>query len=135
MIMAGAQASPEFVARFRTEAEAVASIQHGNIVQVYEIGEQDGVPYFSLEYVEGGNLADRLKATPLSASQTAALVETLAQAVHVAHQHGIVRRDLKPVNVLLTTDGVPKIADFGLAKRLDSEQGQTESGSILGSPS
>jgi eukaryotic-like serine/threonine-protein kinase len=135
MILAGAHASSEAVARFRTEAEAVASIQHTNIVQIYDIGEQDGVPYFSLEYVDGGNLATVLHGAPVSAKQAAVIVETLARAVHVAHERGIVHRDLKPINVLMTAQGVPKIADFGLAKRLDGDQGQTESGSILGSPS
>ncbi|HEV3163433.1 MAG TPA: protein kinase [Isosphaeraceae bacterium] len=135
MILAGAHASAEVVARFRAEAEAVASLQHPNIVQIYEIGEQEGKPYFSLEYVEGGNLAERLKGAPQPARQAARLVEILARTVQAAHQRGIVHRDLKPVNVLLTPEGVPKIADFGLAKRLDGVQGQTESGSILGSPS
>ncbi|HEV3122187.1 MAG TPA: serine/threonine-protein kinase, partial [Isosphaeraceae bacterium] len=135
MILAGAHASREAVARFRTEAETVASIQHANIVQIYDIGEQDGVPYFSLEFVDGGNLATQLDGAPVSARQAATIVETLARAVHVAHERGIVHRDLKPINVLMTSQGVPKIADFGLAKRLDGEQGQTASGSVLGSPS
>jgi WD40 repeat protein/tRNA A-37 threonylcarbamoyl transferase component Bud32 len=135
MVLAGAHAGSEAIARFGREAEAVAAIQHPNIVQIYDIGEQDGMPYFSLEYVDGGNLGSLLTGAPVPSRRAAAIVETLALAVQVAHDRGIVHRDLKPINVLMTRDGVPKIADFGLAKRLDSDQGQTETGSILGSPS
>src|SRR5262249_5704042 len=101
MILAGGHAGAPELARFRAEAEAVAGLQHPNIVQVYEVGEQDGLPFFSLEFVEGGSLAQRLDGTPLPAGQAAALVETLARAIHYAHQRGIVHRDLKPANVLL----------------------------------
>jgi WD40 repeat protein/predicted Ser/Thr protein kinase len=135
MILAGAHASSASVARFRTEAEAVASIQHPNIVQIYEIGEQGGVPYFSLEYVDGGSLANLIRAGTMAPKPAAAVVETLARATHYAHERGIVHRDLKPDNVLMSAASMPKITDFGLAKRLDADQGQTESGSVLGSPS
>src|SRR5205807_1102489 len=91
----------EELARFRGEAEAVARLQHPNIVQVYEIGEVDGQPYFSLEFVEGGSLDRKLKGTPLPPGDAAALVKTLAQAMQAAHECGIVHRDLKPANVLL----------------------------------
>jgi WD40 repeat protein/predicted Ser/Thr protein kinase len=137
MILAGAYAGEHERARFRTEAEAVARLRHGNIVQIYEVGEQEGRPFLSLEFVEGGSLADRLKGTPQPAHDAARLLETLARAVHAAHQCGVVHRDLKPANVLLAEDGTPKITDFGLAKQLDAEsaQGQTGSGTILGTPS
>ena len=135
MVLAGAHASPLALARFRREAEAVAQLQHPNIVQIHEVGEQDGLPYFSLEFVDGGSLAQRLNGTPQPARWSAELIETLARAVHVAHHHGIVHRDLKPANVLLTRDGLPKITDFGLAKQLESTSEHTQSGTILGTPS
>jgi WD40 repeat protein len=135
VILAGAHAGEAERARFRAEAEAVARLQHPNIVQVHEVGEHNGVPFFSLEYVEGGSLADRLDGTPWPAPRAAALVEALARAVHAAHARGVVHRDLKPANVLLTADGVPKVTDFGLAKRLDADKGQTQSGAVVGTPS
>jgi eukaryotic-like serine/threonine-protein kinase len=113
----------------------VARLQHPNIVQIFEVGEHDGHPYFSLEFVDGGSLAQKLDGTPLPPQQAARLVETLARAMHAAHQAGVVHRDLKPANVLLTADGTPKITDFGLAKKLDSDAGQTQSGAIMGTPS
>jgi WD40 repeat protein/tRNA A-37 threonylcarbamoyl transferase component Bud32 len=135
MILPGAHASAEQVARFRTEAEAVARLQHPNVVQVFEVGEYDGRPFFSLEFVDGGSLADRLDGTPWGSRPAARLAETLAEAVHAAHQRSIIHRDLKPANVLLTADGQPKVSDFGLAKRLDDRSGWTQSGAVLGTPS
>jgi eukaryotic-like serine/threonine-protein kinase len=135
MILTGAYAAAEDLARFRTEAEAVAALQHANVVQIYEIGEQAGRPYFSLEFVEGGNLGQKLAGAPQPPRQAAELVETLARAVHFAHERGIVHRDLKPANVLLTAEGLPKITDFGLAKRLDDAAGHTQSGAVVGTPS
>jgi WD40 repeat protein/predicted Ser/Thr protein kinase/tetratricopeptide (TPR) repeat protein len=170
MILAGEHADAEQVARFKAEAEAVARLQHPNIVQVYEVGEHQGRPYFSMEYVEGGSLDRKLGGTPQPAREAAQLVETLAQAMHAAHQAGIVHRDLKPANVLLQKnltqrrqdakqeeereeeenlpgsssalcalaplrEVLPKITDFGLAKRLDDQAGRTQSGAILGTPS
>jgi WD40 repeat protein len=134
MILAGGHAGEAELARFRREAEAVAQLQHPHIVQIHEIGEQDGLPYFALEFVAGGSLADRLDGTPLPQQQAAQLVGTLARAMHAAHERGIVHRDLKPANVLLTAEGAPKVTDFGLAKRLDME-GQTQSGAVMGTPS
>ena len=134
MILDGAQANAEDLARFRTEAEAVARLQHPNIVQIHEIGEHEGLPYFALEYVEGGSLDKQLAGRPRPARAAAELIETLARAIAFTHQHGIIHRDLKPANVLLTAGGTPKIADFGLAKRLD-EVGQTQTGSVMGTPS
>jgi serine/threonine-protein kinase len=134
VILAGAHAGPDERARFRAEAEAVARLQHPNVVQVYEVGEQDGQPFFSLEFCAGGSLHGRLAGTPLPAQEAAGLVQTLARAVHAAHGHGIIHRDLKPANVLLAEDGTPKITDFGLARRLDGS-GRTRSGELLGTPS
>ncbi len=122
-------------ARFRAEAEAVARLQHPHIVQIHEIGEQDGLPFFTLEYMEGGSLARQLGGKPQPPQAAARLVQTLARAMHVAHQQGIIHRDLKPANVLLTADGQPKISDFGLAKRLEEGSSPTLSGAILGTPS
>jgi serine/threonine-protein kinase len=135
MILAGTHAGPQELARFRIEAEAVAQLQHPNIVQIYEVGEHGRCPYFSLEFVDGGSLDKKANGSPLPPRQAAELIATVARAMHAAHQRGIVHRDLKPGNILLTADGVPKITDFGLAKRLDSQQGQTASGAVMGTPS
>jgi tRNA A-37 threonylcarbamoyl transferase component Bud32 len=135
MILAGAHASDRQLARFRAEARAEARLQHPNIVQVYEIGEHDGLPYFSLEFVDGSNLGQKAGRQPQPPRDAARLVETLARAAHYAHERGVVHRDLKPANVLLTADGTPKVADFGLAKCLDDEDGSTRTGSVLGTPS
>jgi WD40 repeat protein len=124
----------EPVARFRTEAETVARLQHPHIVQIYETGEQDGRPYLALEYLDGGSLREKLDGRPQPAAEAARLVETLARAVHHAHTHGIVHRDLKPANVLLTRDGTPKLTDFGLAKVAAVTDSPTRSGDILGTP-
>jgi WD40 repeat protein/predicted Ser/Thr protein kinase len=120
--------------RFQVEAEVVARLQHPNIVQIFEVGDHDGLPFFSLEFVPGGSLASRLGGMPQPPRPSAELLIVLAGAVQAAHEAGIVHRDLKPANVLLTADGTPKITDFGLAKKLD-EDGQTQSGSLLGTPS
>jgi tetratricopeptide (TPR) repeat protein len=135
MVLAGAHAGPLQRARFATEAEAVARLQHPNIVQIYEVGEHDGLPYFSLEYVDGASLAQKIGGKPQPPREAAGLVEQLARAMAVAHGRGIIHRDLKPANVLLTQTGTPKIADFGLAKRLEEDSTQTKSGTLLGTPS
>jgi WD40 repeat protein/tRNA A-37 threonylcarbamoyl transferase component Bud32 len=141
------------LARFRREAQAVARLQHPNVVQLFEVREVDGRPLLALEFVAGGTLAERVKGEPQPPRRAAALVRTLARAIAAAHDRGLVHRDLKPSNVLLaegdnTRDPssapaadralgslVPKITDFGLAKRLDEDAGQTQTGAIVGTPS
>ncbi len=135
MVLAGAHASPEELARFSIESQAVAQLQHPGIVQIYEVGEHDGLPYFSLEFVSGGSLAHKIGGKPQPTREAAGMVHELALAVREAHRRNIIHRDLKPANVLLTPDGRPKITDFGLAKRLDSDSEQTHTGAIMGSPS
>jgi serine/threonine-protein kinase len=155
LMLAGPHARPEQVARFRAEAEAVAQLRHPNVVQIYEVGECGGQPYFAMEFVEGGSLAERLAKGPLPARQAAGLLATVAEAVHAAHERGIVHRDLKPGNVLLENPKskvqgpksedplwtldlglcTPKITDFGLAKRLDADVSPTQTGAVLGTPS
>jgi len=135
MIRGGAQARPDHLARFGIEAQAVARLRHPNILQIFDIGAVDGQPFFSLELLEGGRLADRLDGTPQPARPSAELMAILALAIDAAHQAGIVHRDLKPTNVLFTEDGTPKITDFGLAKRLESTDNPTETGLVMGSPS
>jgi hypothetical protein len=135
MILAGEHAGPEELSRFQREAEAVARLRHANVVQIHEVGECDGRPFLSLEFLEGGSLQKKLDGTPLAQREAAGLVGALARAMDAAHRAGVVHRDLKPANVLLAADGTPKITDFGLAKRLDEAAGQTQSGAILGTPS
>jgi serine/threonine-protein kinase len=157
MIKAGALAEGREREMFRKEALAVASLQHPNIVQLFELGEHEGQPFLVLEYVGGGSLDDRLASTPIDPHVAAQLVATLARAIHYAHERGIIHRDLKPANILLGNDEcrmmnderkkpeelivhrssfiIPKITDFGLAKHLHAGDGQTQSGVIKGTPS
>jgi WD40 repeat protein len=125
MIRGGILADARSRSSFRTEVLAVARLQHPNIVQIFEVGRADRQPYYALEYIEGGSLADRLAGLPQAPGPAAQLVELVARAVHYAHERGIVHRDLKPGNILLTAEGAPKIADFGLAKLLEGGPGAT----------
>jgi WD40 repeat protein/serine/threonine protein kinase len=135
MILAAGHASDADFLRFQTEAEAVGKLQHPNIVQIFEVDKTEGHPYFSLEYVDGGTLSGKLSNNPMPARQAAELVEPLARAMFYAHENGILHRDLKPGNILLTLQGTPKITDFGLAKRMgDDSSNNTGTGSILGTP-
>ena len=135
MVLSGAHASPEQLARFSIESQAVAQLQNPGIVQIYEVAEHDGLPYFSLEFVAGGSLAQKIDGKPQPTGEAAAMVHALARAMREAHHRNIIHRDLKPANVLLTPDGQPKITDFGLAKRLDADSEQTHTGAVMGSPS
>jgi WD40 repeat protein len=134
MILAGGHAGPDELARFRTEVEAIARLQHPHVVQVFEVGQHNGLPYFSLEFCAGGSLDKKLAGTPLPPQEAATLVAKLAQGVQAAHEAQVIHRDLKPANVLLAADGTPKVTDFGLAKKLDA-QGATITGVIMGTPS
>ncbi|WP_439631208.1 protein kinase domain-containing protein [Gemmata sp.] len=162
-MIAGFRAGPKNLARFRAEAEAIAHLQHPHIVQIHEVGEVDGHSFFSMEYLAGGTLATVLERGPLAPPAAAAVVEVLARAVHYAHARGVVHRDLKPGNVLLSGDGgcemgdgkdlvghppvsssqspishppspTPKVADFGLAKRLGADSNHTATGEVVGTP-
>ncbi|HVK07776.1 MAG TPA: serine/threonine-protein kinase, partial [Gemmataceae bacterium] len=135
MILSGAHAREKDLDRFRAEAQAVARFQHPNIVQVFEVGEADGLPYFALEFVPGGTLAGRIRHEPQAPKFAAETVEALAKAMQYAHARQIVHRDLKPANILVGEDGAPKITDFGLAKRLEDDSGRTQAGTVLGTPS
>jgi WD40 repeat protein/tetratricopeptide (TPR) repeat protein len=135
MVRGGGHGDSSELARFRTEAEAVARLQHPNIVQIHEVGEAGGLPYCALEFVDGGNLSTRIGGKPLPPREAARIVESIARGVQLAHSRNVVHRDLKPSNILLTADGVPKIADFGLARQLDMDSGATLAGAVLGTPS
>jgi serine/threonine protein kinase len=134
IIRDAALASDEERRRFRAEAEAIARMQHPNVIHIYDIGEHDGLLHMALEFCPGGSLEKRLGGQPQRPDMAASLIEALARGIHAAHQKGVIHRDLKPANVLLAEDGTPKITDFGLVKRLDTP-GQTSLGVVLGTPS
>ena len=138
MFQPGRMPSPRELSRFRSEAEAIARLQHSNIVQIFEVGQVEGLPFLVLELAEKGTLAQKLQELPFTPRAAAELVETLARAIQHAHEQHIVHRDLKPANVLLAKDGTPKITDFGLAKMLeeqaDSPHDATRTGEPIGTP-
>ena len=137
VMAAGQFAAPDFVKRFRAEAETAASLDHPNIVPIYEVGESEGQPFFSMKFVESGSLAGRLASREFRVSnrEAAVLVAKLARAVHYAHQRGILHRDVKPGNVLLDGQGEPQLTDFGLAKLVEKESTLTRTMAMLGTPS
>ncbi len=160
MILSGAHARERDLDRFRSEAQAVANLHHPNIVEIYEFGEHEGLPYYSLEYVEGGSLARKIRGRAFPIFEAARIAEELARAIQYCHQRGIIHRDLKPSNILLQrksetrnpksenarsasgpdvgipiSEFDPKISDFGLAKVLESDPGLTKSGMVMGTPS
>ena len=135
LILAGQLSSAAEVGRFRSEAEAAANLDHPNIVPIFEVGEHDAQQFYSMKLVEGGSLNQhvaRLRHAPRAA---ASLLETIARAVHYAHQRGIIHRDLKPANILIDAQGQPHVVDFGLAKRVEGDANLTQSGAILGTAS
>ncbi len=141
MLLHGGFASEEFIRRFQTEAEAAAGLQHPGIVAIHEVGLHDGLHYFSMDFVEGPNLAEVSGGKPLGAERAARYLELIADAIHYAHQRGILHRDLKPSNVLIDPFDQPRITDFGLAKRLSSGPHPpsasvqlTLTGQVLGAP-
>ena len=135
MVLGGEHAGEDDLARFKTEAEAVASIQHPNIVQIYEVGDKNGLPYFSLEFIDGGSLQQKIDGKPQAIREGAEIIYQLALGMQSVHDRGVIHRDLKPANVLMTLHGTPKITDFGLAKRVESDSKQTRTGSLMGTPS
>ncbi|HMF19984.1 MAG TPA: serine/threonine-protein kinase [Gemmataceae bacterium] len=135
MILGGLLADKDDLGRFETEAAASAQLQHPGIVALYEIGCHENQPYFSMEYIAGSNLSQRLAEGPLPSRIAATYLETTARAVHFAHTRGIIHRDLKPANILLDEHNHPRITDFGLAKVLATDSGQTRTGAVLGTPS
>jgi serine/threonine protein kinase len=132
-MLTGYYGAPE-LKRFFAEAETAAALHHTNIVHIYDVGEQDGAPFFAMEHVEGGSLADRLRAGPMTARGTAEFLVPVARALDFAHKHNVVHRDMKPGNILIDPQGVPKVTDFGIAKRLTAESALTLSGAVIGTP-
>jgi predicted Ser/Thr protein kinase len=135
MILAGQLASTADVQRFRTEAEAAAQLDHPHVVPIYEVGEQNGQPYFSMKLIEGTSLSDHLPRLAREPQAAVRLLALVARAVHHAHQRGILHRDLKPANILVDAGGQPYVTDFGLARRLEGGSGLTQTGAIVGTPS
>ena len=135
MILAGQLANDTDVKRFYTEAEAAANLDHPGIVPIFEVGQHEDQHYFSMGFVEGQTLSQRLTEGPLPGREAAALMVRVAEAIEYAHQRGVIHRDLKPANILLDQNGNPRVTDFGLAKRIEGDSGLTGSGQIMGTPS
>ena len=135
MILPGQLADQDAVERFYSEAQIVGQLRHPNIVMVYEVAEHDGNHYFSMDYIEGDSLAERVRQAPLSAQESASFVAEVAHAIQFAHEAGILHRDLKPSNILIDGQGKPLVTDFGLAKRTEEDAGITRTGNIVGTPS
>jgi eukaryotic-like serine/threonine-protein kinase len=135
LISAGALATPELVKRFQAEAELAASLTHPNIVPIFEIGQHDGQHYFSMGLIDGPSLRKHLNGHPMPTREAAALMATVARAVHYAHQRGVLHRDLKPSNIVLDRDGSPHLTDFGLAKLVEGQSTLTHTNAVLGTPS
>ena len=135
MILAGQLANEIDVKRFYIEAEAAANLDHPGIVPIYEVGQHEGQHYFSMGFVEGQSLAQRLADGPLASRQAAALLVKVAEAIEYAHRHGVVHRDLKPGNILLDRTGNPRVSDFGLAKNIEGDSSLSASGQVMGTPS
>src|SRR5215468_1191349 len=134
MILAGQLAGAAEVQRFRGEAQAAANLNHPNILAIHEIGQQEGQHFFSMDFVEGQNLARFVRQKPLPPQEAARCLKTIAEAIQYAHERGILHRDLKPSNILIDHSGQPRITDFGLAKRIKGDSDLTVSGQVLGSP-
>jgi serine/threonine protein kinase len=134
LLLGGNHAGPDFKRRFQQEAETVAKLKHPNIVPIYEIGEHEQQPYFSMEYVAGKDFAQLVKTQPLPAKTAAQYLVIIAEAIAYAHQQGVLHRDLKPSNILLGLDDRPRVTDFGLARQLDADSSLTASGTMLGTP-
>src|SRR3974390_974487 len=134
LLLLGGDSSAESVERFRREARSVAALRHPNIVAIHEIGEHEGQQFFSMDYVEGQNLAEAVRAGPLEPRRSAEVAGAIAEAIHYAHEQGVLHRDLKPSNVLLDAFGQVHITDFGLAKRLDGSADLTSTGQLVGTP-
>ena len=133
VLLGQAFASPEDESRFRAEALTVAQIQHPNVIQIFDIGDDADAPFLAVEYLEGGTLETRMTGTPMPIGDVLRMVYQIARGVGAAHAKGVIHRDLKPANILLTAEGIPKVADFGLAKQLGAES-QTMTGAVLGTP-
>ncbi|MGB0596238.1 MAG: serine/threonine protein kinase [Rubripirellula sp.] len=134
VILGGQFASEDAMERFRTEAKATAQIDHPGIVPIYEIGKHDGQPYFTMGFVDGESLQERIDRDPLPPKEAANIVLAVAKAIHFAHQYGVIHRDLKPANILIDSSGEPRVTDFGLAKQVDETLAITKTGAVMGTP-
>src|SRR5262245_3984660 len=131
----GHWATDAHLKRFRREAEAAASLDHSGIVPIYEVGERDGSCYFSMKFIDGGQLDAVVKREPMPIRQAVELIAKVARTVHYAHEHGILHRDIKPGNILLDQNGEPHLTDFGLARLVETESTVTRTMEVLGTPS